>query len=415
MLRWYLYVVGSLVVSVEGTCETDYTYRVDNTNLICGCCAPGFFKEADCQETNKSAKCKACSDGEFSLYHNQATRCHPCTISCTDRNSQLVENCTTRSDSHCQCNDGYYMKYRSAVESYCDLHSKCLPGFYVQKLGTATDDTLCVSCPTGTFQDQNNLELQCKNCSTCSTPSAETQACTAQTDTECGNKLTPQSEREKDTSDPGVIVGIVAGVLVVVVVAIIVTVVMCRRRGCIPQSQERRHEEDELQDVTVANGQLISDQGNQQGFTNGQTYTLIVPNVEDTPVKESSTSRRELVERGWMDLSLFLQKNLPIRDWKFIIRELFLSVGKTADHVIEEHEANHQRNVREQIYCCLITFSQRTDMCSFDLQKLVDILSNHEHTELATSIQNDERFTVLFPNMSSENSDTEFSDVPRNQ
>lgn len=93
------------------------------------------LQEADCQETNKSAKCKACSDGEFSLYHNQATRCHPCTISCTDRNSQLVENCTTRSDSHCQCNDGYYMKYRSAVESYCDLHSKCLPGFYVQKLG----------------------------------------------------------------------------------------------------------------------------------------------------------------------------------------------------------------------------------------------------------------------------------------
>lgn len=56
----------------------------------------------------------------------------------------------------------------------------------------------------------------------------------------CTDKLTPQSEREKDTSDPGVIVGIVAGVLVVVVVAIIVTMVMCRRRGCLPQSQENR-------------------------------------------------------------------------------------------------------------------------------------------------------------------------------
>lgn len=55
----------------------------------------------------------------------------------------------------------------------------------------------------------------------------------------CTDKPTPQGEREKDTSDPGVIVGIVAGV-VVVVVAIIVTVVMCRRRGCLPQSQEKR-------------------------------------------------------------------------------------------------------------------------------------------------------------------------------
>lgn len=56
----------------------------------------------------------------------------------------------------------------------------------------------------------------------------------------CTDKPTPQGEREKDTSDPGVIVGIVAGVLVVVVVAIIVTMVMCRRRGCLPQSQEKR-------------------------------------------------------------------------------------------------------------------------------------------------------------------------------
>lgn len=75
-------------------------------------------------------------------------------------------------------------------------------------VGTATDDTVCVSCPTGTFQDQNNLELQCKNCSTCSTPSAETQACTAQTDTECGSKSDSggkwPSQTERQTSIVGV-------------------------------------------------------------------------------------------------------------------------------------------------------------------------------------------------------------------
>lgn len=415
MLRWCLYVVGSLIVSVEGTCESDYKYRVDNTNLTCNCCAPGFYKEADCTETNKSAQCNACSNNKFSLYHNQAESCQSCTTSCSVEYSELVQNCTTLSDNYCQCKDGYYMKYRSPGESYiCFLHSKCLPGFHVNKSGTATDDTVCESCPSGTFQDQEN-QHQCKNCTTCSPPSAETQACSRQTDTVCGDEPTSQGEREKDTADPGVIVGIVAGVVVGMVVAIIVTVVMCRRRGCLPQSQEKRHEEDELQDVTVANGQPISDQGNQQGLTNGQMYTLIVPNVEDSPKRERSASRRELVDRGWMDLCLFLQKNLTICDWKFIIRELFLSVEKSADRVIEEHEANHHRNVREQIYCCLITFSQCTDMCSFDLQKLVDILSNHEHTELASSIQNDERFTVLFPNKSSENSDAEFSDVPRNQ
>lgn len=52
-----------------------------------------------------------------------------------------------------------------------------------------------------------------------------------------------------------------------------------------------RHKEDELQDVTVANGQPISDQGNQQGLTNGQMYTLIVPNVEDSPKRGNSVNR----------------------------------------------------------------------------------------------------------------------------
>lgn len=73
------------------------------------------------------------------------------------------------------------------------------------------------------------------------------------------------------------------------------------------------------------------------------------------------------------------------------------TVDKSADRVLEEHEANHPRNVKEQIYCCLQSFSQQTDICSYDFQKLRAILCDHDHNELAEKIQKDDRFSPLFP------------------
>ncbi|XP_061188576.1 tumor necrosis factor receptor superfamily member 3-like [Saccostrea echinata] len=427
IMVWYFYaatVVLPLIQAVEDTCRTNYTYRVENTNLVCGCCAPGFYKEADCQESDKSAECKACPSGQFSLFSNQATSCQPCSTSCPRRNSEIVSNCTTLSDIGCECREGFYMKYRSPTEGLCVLHSKCQPGFYVQKLGTSTEDTDCMPCPEGMFQDRENLDPQCKNCSRCSDPSKETQGCSRQSDTQCNDKPTSQFENEKETTPPEVVGGAIAGVLVVVVLVALV-VLICYRKGqrppCLKVARTERCEEGEMQDINTSNGHTSADPEEHMGISrlpeNGQhLYSLIKPNTVDSPKRDKKpVSRRVLVERSWGDLCLLLQKELPIGDWKFVIRELFATVGKSADRVLEEHEANHPRNVREQIYCCLQSFSQQTDLCSFDLQKLSNILCNHEHIELAEKIQDDNRFNPLFPNRLPDNSCAEFGDVARTQ
>ncbi|XP_062611136.1 tumor necrosis factor receptor superfamily member 5-like [Saccostrea cucullata] len=425
VMGWYLYVVTvavPLIQAVEDTCQTNYTYHVVNTNLLCGCCAPGFYKEEDCQESSKSARCKACPSSHFSLYPNQATSCQPCSTSCPRRNSEIVSNCTTLSDIQCQCREGFYLKLRSPTEGLCVLYSKCQPGFYVQKLGTSTEDTDCMSCPEGTYQDSENLDTQCKNCSRCPDPSTETQWCTSQSDTQCNDKPTFQSEREKETTPPGVIGGAIVGVLVALVLMVVVVLICHRKSHCLPCLKitgTERCNEGEMQDMGTTNGHTSVDPGEQKGVTtlavNGQ-YSLITPNTMDSPQRDKKpVSRRVLVERGWGDLCLLLQKELPIADWKFVIRELFATVGKSADRVLEEHEANHPRNVREQIYCCLQSFSQQTDLCSFDLQRLSDILCHHDHIELAEKIQDDNRFSPLFPNRLSDSSCTDFGSVTRTQ
>ncbi|XP_056008842.1 tumor necrosis factor receptor superfamily member 1B-like isoform X2 [Ostrea edulis] len=399
-MNLYLHVVAVAaaiwtgIQTVEDTCSTDFKYHVNST-IECGCCLPGFYKETDCTQSGNSAKCMACPLGYFSLYHNQATRCQPCSLSCTLKNSEIVDNCTSLSDIKCKCRVGFYMSYRTPSEAICEPHSKCQPGFHVQKLGTSTEDTTCKACLKGTFQNRENLESTCKNCSTCSDPSGERMACSSLSDTQCNDEPTSLDKQNEVTTPPAVIAGAVVGVIAVAAVVMVVTV-LCHRRGhhipCLKVTQEERS----------PNGHTHVEQGqHQEGVRSSENghhdYALIVPNTEDSPKRDKPVSRRALIEKSWADLSLLLQKDLPISDWKFVIRELYGTVDKSADRVLEEHEANHPRNVKEQIYCCLQSFSQQTDICSYDFQKLRAILCDHDHNELAEKIQKDDRFSPLFP------------------
>ncbi|XP_022342165.2 uncharacterized protein LOC111135959 isoform X2 [Crassostrea virginica] len=416
---WAFSVIGVLQLVSGDTCTTNYTYQVQNSNLICGCCLPGFYKEADCQESNKSAKCVACPGGHYSLYRNQATSCQPCTTSCTMRYSELVKNCTAYSDIRCQCVEGFHMTYRSQNEGFCAPHTKCMPGFYVKKLGTPTNNTVCAACPSSTFQDKSNLEPQCKNCSTCSTPSAELAACSSQKDTQCDEKPVSQNDGEGGSSSTEAVVGAVVGVVLLLGV-ILVVVVVCHRRGhplpCLREGQGDQSEEDmsfsnkqrplDHEEVLLTSPPPPSENGHHQ-------YTPVITDPKDSPKK--APSRRQLVEKAWDDLCILLQKELQIKEWRFIIRELYAVIDKKADAVLDELAENHPRDVKEQIYKSLQSFGQKTDLCSFDFQEFINILTNNSHSELADMIEKDHRFSPLFPSDSVEGNMSEFNNVSRTQ
>ena len=83
--------------------------------------------------------------------------------------------------------------------------------------------------------------------------------------------------------------------------------------------------------------------------------------------------------------------------------------------MLDEHAENHPRDVKEQIYKSLQSFGQKTDLCSFDFQELMNILINNSHQELAEMIEKDPRFSPLFPSDSVEGNMSEFNNVSRTQ
>ena len=83
--------------------------------------------------------------------------------------------------------------------------------------------------------------------------------------------------------------------------------------------------------------------------------------------------------------------------------------------MLDEHAENHPRDVKEQIYKSLQSFGQKTDLCSFDFQEFMNILTNNSHPELADMIEKDPRFSPLFPSDSVEGNMSEFNNVSRTQ
>ena len=83
--------------------------------------------------------------------------------------------------------------------------------------------------------------------------------------------------------------------------------------------------------------------------------------------------------------------------------------------MLDEHAENHPRDVKEQIYKSLQSFGQKTNLCSFDFQEFMNILTNNSHPELADMIEKDPRFSPLFPSDSVEGNMSEFNNVSRTQ
>ena len=94
-------------------------------------CAAGDYEEISSTTTSDTI-CAACPAGTFSN-----------TVSCT------------------LCEAGTYQD--EAGKSFCDATTLCQPGRFVASPATTTSDTICASCPAGTFSSTTNA-LECHAC-----------------------------------------------------------------------------------------------------------------------------------------------------------------------------------------------------------------------------------------------------------
>ncbi|KAL6100247.1 uncharacterized protein ACO6RY_01896 [Pungitius sinensis] len=136
---------------VDGDAAALRTYRdtdpVTGAPVECDRCPPGFHLRSTCTATNKSV-CAQCPSGSFTELWNYIGKCLRCGVC---GHNQVVETpCAAHRDSRCACKQGFYHK---AEYDMCLRHSECASGHEVLTRGTANEDTVCQSCPNGTYSD----------------------------------------------------------------------------------------------------------------------------------------------------------------------------------------------------------------------------------------------------------------------
>uniref|UniRef100_A0A4W6BSX6 TNFR-Cys domain-containing protein n=1 Tax=Lates calcarifer TaxID=8187 RepID=A0A4W6BSX6_LATCA len=129
--------------------------------VVCDRCPPGTYLRARCTMTRKS-ECAPCPPGSFTELWNHIGKCLRCGVCGHD---QVVKKaCSADSDCQCQCKDGYY--YQKNYDM-CLRHRECPSGEGVLTEGTADEDTVCHTCPNGTYSDTMSAHQTCTEHKSC--------------------------------------------------------------------------------------------------------------------------------------------------------------------------------------------------------------------------------------------------------
>ncbi|XP_007577040.1 tumor necrosis factor receptor superfamily member 14-like isoform X2 [Poecilia formosa] len=171
----------------------------------CPMCPPGTRVKTDCTEF-KSTSCQKCPERTYMDLPNRLKRCYPCSTCGSGAGLKEKRGCKRTADTVCEPMEGFYCT--DSTSEGCVVaqkHRSCEPGQFISRMGTASTDTECSECISGSFSD--GTMLSCQNHTQCEKENLQLiKAGTASTDAECGEKSSN-------------ITGIVIGVLVVFLVA----------------------------------------------------------------------------------------------------------------------------------------------------------------------------------------------------
>uniref|UniRef100_A0A3P9DJ08 Tumor necrosis factor receptor superfamily member 14 n=1 Tax=Maylandia zebra TaxID=106582 RepID=A0A3P9DJ08_9CICH len=174
-------------------------------NECCPKCLAGSRVKTHCNEY-RSTSCLPCMDGTFTDQPNGLERCIPCTNCHSALGLRVKKQCTATSDTLCKPLEGLYCVHHTGHS--CERaheHKRCKPGQYISQKGTASTDTECSDCSSGTFS--NGTFHSCQPHTQCHLLNLQQKtAGTSAADAQCGER----------SFNVGAAVGGAVGVLIVI-------------------------------------------------------------------------------------------------------------------------------------------------------------------------------------------------------
>ncbi|KAJ8273824.1 hypothetical protein GJAV_G00105910 [Gymnothorax javanicus] len=199
-------------------------YEINSQN--CQMCPAGKHVNKHCTE-NEKTECVPCAPETYIDDLNCLPECLPCQVCDKERGLKTYSNCTATSNTVCEPLDHHYCTERDKWGCrQAQKHTICLPGQFIQRNGTTSNDTECADCPDKSFSNTSSA-TGCEPHKDCqSVGHVEIKAGTNTSDTQC---------RSWSCSDSpacifGAVVAAAVGVLVVVGVGYLAN--MCHHSGC---------------------------------------------------------------------------------------------------------------------------------------------------------------------------------------
>ncbi|KAL3999962.1 cleavage and polyadenylation specificity factor subunit 4 [Sarotherodon galilaeus] len=126
-------------------------YKIGNE--CCPKCLAGHRVKTHCT-VDSSTSCLPCMTGTYTDQPNGLERCHHCTNCDSGSGLRIKTPCTVTSDTLCEPLEGFYCVHPTGHScERAQEHKHCKPGQYISQNGTASTDTECSDCSSGTFSD----------------------------------------------------------------------------------------------------------------------------------------------------------------------------------------------------------------------------------------------------------------------
>nr|XP_024654602.1 tumor necrosis factor receptor superfamily member 14 isoform X1 [Maylandia zebra]XP_024654603.1 tumor necrosis factor receptor superfamily member 14 isoform X1 [Maylandia zebra]XP_024654604.1 tumor necrosis factor receptor superfamily member 14 isoform X1 [Maylandia zebra]XP_024654605.1 tumor necrosis factor receptor superfamily member 14 isoform X1 [Maylandia zebra]XP_024654606.1 tumor necrosis factor receptor superfamily member 14 isoform X1 [Maylandia zebra] len=225
----FLIIVMTVFSGLSLTCHPA-EYQIGNE--CCPKCPPGSRVKTHCKEYS-STSCAPCMGGTYTDQQNGLERCLSCTNCDSGSGLRVKTPCTSTSDTVCEPLERFYcVSYEKDSCGRAQEHRHCKPGQYIRQNGTASTDTECSDCSSGTFS--NGTFHSCQPHTQCH--SLNLQLITEGTlaaDNQCGEKS------NHVTPTITVIVLIIVGLVLVLLVLL---VLLClKKKGIVFKSRNRKN------------------------------------------------------------------------------------------------------------------------------------------------------------------------------
>lgn len=173
-IRLLLFLMAVITTVYACDLETQYQYN----GMCCKMCEPGtmMVNRDNCEDP----MCKPCPEGEYQVKYTAAEKCELQPYCDPNKNLRLKNGKSLTRRGQCACKTDFHCSSERCVT--CIPNTRCTPGQDILLKGNHTHDTVCQSCPHGTYSSDG---IKCLKWKTCEAGDKAQEMGTDQTDTIC--------------------------------------------------------------------------------------------------------------------------------------------------------------------------------------------------------------------------------------